>query len=67
MANFPRKVSRRPPREECSATCVLEQPRALGGARILLVQRPNSGTLILGVQGGGMSNKDEIEASVAEA
>ncbi|XP_057397841.1 LOW QUALITY PROTEIN: adenine DNA glycosylase [Balaenoptera acutorostrata] len=45
VANFPRKVSRRPPREECSATCVLEQPRALGGARILLVQRPNSGLL----------------------
>ncbi|KAJ8779546.1 hypothetical protein J1605_012430 [Eschrichtius robustus] len=45
VANFPRKVSRRPPREECSATCVLEQPRALGDARILLVQRPNSGLL----------------------
>ncbi|XP_066232238.1 adenine DNA glycosylase isoform X2 [Saccopteryx leptura] len=45
VANFPRKASRRPPREECSATCVLEQPRALGGARILLVQRPNSGLL----------------------
>ncbi|XP_059945692.1 adenine DNA glycosylase isoform X6 [Mesoplodon densirostris] len=45
VANFPRKVSRRPPREECSATCVLEQPRALGGAQILLVQRPNSGLL----------------------
>ncbi|XP_025782008.1 adenine DNA glycosylase [Puma concolor] len=45
VANFPRKASRRPPREECSATCVLEQPRALGGARILLVQRPKSGLL----------------------
>nr|XP_031320874.1 adenine DNA glycosylase isoform X5 [Camelus dromedarius] len=45
VANFPRKASRRPPREECSATCVLEQPRAVGGARILLVQRPNSGLL----------------------
>ncbi|XP_014651934.1 PREDICTED: A/G-specific adenine DNA glycosylase isoform X2 [Ceratotherium simum simum] len=45
VANFPRKASRKPPREECSATCVLEQPRALGGARILLVQRPNSGLL----------------------
>ncbi|XP_049631453.1 adenine DNA glycosylase [Suncus etruscus] len=45
VANFPRKASRRPPREECSATCVLEQPGAPGGARILLVQRPNSGLL----------------------
>ncbi|XP_008055614.1 adenine DNA glycosylase isoform X2 [Carlito syrichta] len=45
VANFPRKTSRRPPREECSATCVLEQPKALGGARILLVQRPNTGLL----------------------
>nr|KAF6444548.1 mutY DNA glycosylase [Molossus molossus] len=45
VANFPRKASRRPPREECSATCVLEQPKALGGARILLVQRPKSGLL----------------------
>lgn len=45
VANFPRKASRRPPREECSAICVLEQPRALGDARILLVQRPNSGLL----------------------
>ncbi|XP_037355768.1 adenine DNA glycosylase isoform X5 [Talpa occidentalis] len=45
VANFPRKANRRPPREECSATCVLEQPRAPGGARILLVQRPNSGLL----------------------
>ncbi|XP_029801881.1 adenine DNA glycosylase isoform X5 [Suricata suricatta] len=45
VANFPRKASRRPPREECSAICVLEQLRALGGARILLVQRPKSGLL----------------------
>ncbi|XP_047395828.1 adenine DNA glycosylase isoform X2 [Sciurus carolinensis] len=45
VVNFPRKASRRPPREEYSATCVLEQPRALGGAQILLVQRPNSGLL----------------------
>ncbi|KAL0604539.1 Adenine DNA glycosylase [Plecturocebus cupreus] len=45
VVNFPRKASRKPPREESSATCVLEQPRALGGARILLVQRPNSGLL----------------------
>ncbi|XP_032969249.1 adenine DNA glycosylase isoform X7 [Rhinolophus ferrumequinum] len=45
VANFPRKASRRPPREECSAICVLEQPWALGDARILLVQRPNSGLL----------------------
>ncbi|KAM6217026.1 adenine DNA glycosylase [Rhynchocyon petersi] len=45
VANFPRKASRKPPREECSATCVLEQPRALGGARLLLVQRPSSGLL----------------------
>ncbi|XP_070101715.1 dual specificity testis-specific protein kinase 2 isoform X4 [Equus przewalskii] len=45
VANFPRKASRKSLREECSATCVLEQPRALGGARILLVQRPNSGLL----------------------
>ncbi|KAK1340129.1 hypothetical protein QTO34_018693 [Cnephaeus nilssonii] len=45
VANFPRKASRKPPREECSAICVLEQPRAPGGARILLVQRPNSGLL----------------------
>ncbi|XP_039110723.1 adenine DNA glycosylase isoform X3 [Hyaena hyaena] len=45
VTNFPRKASRRPPREECSAICVLEQPRALGGARILLVQRPKSGLL----------------------
>ncbi|KAF6109748.1 hypothetical protein HJG60_010952 [Phyllostomus discolor] len=45
VASFPRKASRRPPREEYSATCVLEQPGAPGGARILLVQRPNSGLL----------------------
>ncbi|KAM5248607.1 adenine DNA glycosylase [Ctenodactylus gundi] len=45
VTNFPRKASRRPPREERSATCVLEQPRALGGARVLLVQRPHSGLL----------------------
>ncbi|XP_006899083.1 PREDICTED: A/G-specific adenine DNA glycosylase [Elephantulus edwardii] len=45
VANFPRKVSRKPPREECSAICVLEQPRAPGGARLLLVQRPSSGLL----------------------
>lgn len=49
VVNFPRKASRKPPREESSATCVLEQPGALGGAHILLVQRPNSGTWILGV------------------
>ncbi|XP_012290159.1 adenine DNA glycosylase isoform X3 [Aotus nancymaae] len=45
VVNFPRKASRKPPREESSATCVLEQLRARGGARILLVQRPNSGLL----------------------
>ncbi|XP_049735083.1 adenine DNA glycosylase isoform X1 [Elephas maximus indicus] len=45
VANFPRKASRRPPREEYSATCVLEQPGALGGSRFLLVQRPSSGLL----------------------
>nr|XP_045006879.1 adenine DNA glycosylase isoform X2 [Jaculus jaculus] len=45
VTNFPRKASRRPPREECSAICVLERPGAVGGARILLVQRPNSGLL----------------------
>ncbi|XP_043731932.1 adenine DNA glycosylase isoform X4 [Cervus elaphus] len=45
VTNFPRKASRKPPREECSAICVLEQPKALGDARILLVQRPNSGLL----------------------
>ncbi|XP_044920371.1 adenine DNA glycosylase isoform X4 [Mustela putorius furo] len=45
VTNFPRKASRRPPREECSAVCVLEQPRARGGPRILLVQRPSSGLL----------------------
>ncbi|XP_072863459.1 adenine DNA glycosylase isoform X5 [Chlorocebus sabaeus] len=45
VVNFPRKASRKPPREESSATCVLEQPGALGGAHILLVQRPNSGLL----------------------
>lgn len=45
VTNFPRKASRKPPREECSAICVLEQPKALGGAHILLVQRPNSGLL----------------------
>ncbi|XP_048207136.1 adenine DNA glycosylase isoform X2 [Perognathus longimembris pacificus] len=45
VANFPRKATRKPPREECSAICVLEQPRAHGGARLLLVQRPNSGLL----------------------
>ncbi|XP_007944855.1 adenine DNA glycosylase [Orycteropus afer afer] len=45
VTNFPRKASRRPPREECSATCVLEQPGAVGGARLLLVQRPSSGLL----------------------
>ncbi|XP_021106471.1 adenine DNA glycosylase isoform X4 [Heterocephalus glaber] len=45
VTNFPRKPSRRPPREESSATCILEQPRAPGGARVLLVQRPSSGLL----------------------
>uniref|UniRef100_H0VLH0 Adenine DNA glycosylase n=1 Tax=Cavia porcellus TaxID=10141 RepID=H0VLH0_CAVPO len=45
VANFPRKPSRRPPREEHCATCVLEQLRATGGALILLVQRPPSGLL----------------------
>ncbi|XP_048671439.1 adenine DNA glycosylase isoform X7 [Marmota marmota marmota] len=45
VANFPRKASRRPPREEYLAICVLEQPRALGGTHILLVQRPSSGLL----------------------
>ncbi|XP_047579843.1 adenine DNA glycosylase isoform X3 [Lutra lutra] len=45
VTNFPRKASRRPPREECSAVCVLEQPRARGAPRILLVQRPSSGLL----------------------
>nr|XP_025711591.1 adenine DNA glycosylase isoform X3 [Callorhinus ursinus] len=45
VTNFPRKAGRRPPREEYSATCVLEQPGALGGPRILLVQRPSSGLL----------------------
>uniref|UniRef100_A0A7N9DCG1 Adenine DNA glycosylase n=1 Tax=Macaca fascicularis TaxID=9541 RepID=A0A7N9DCG1_MACFA len=45
VVNFPRKASRKPPREESSATCVLEQAGALGGAQILLVQRPNSGLL----------------------
>ncbi|XP_045440722.1 adenine DNA glycosylase isoform X3 [Pipistrellus kuhlii] len=45
VANFPRKASRKRPREECSAICVLEQRRAPGGARVLLVQRPSSGLL----------------------
>ncbi|XP_052572254.1 adenine DNA glycosylase isoform X5 [Peromyscus californicus insignis] len=45
VTNFPRKASRRPPREEYSATCVLEHPRATGSPLILLVQRPNSGLL----------------------
>nr|XP_021539518.1 adenine DNA glycosylase isoform X1 [Neomonachus schauinslandi] len=45
VTNFPRKAGRRPPREESSATCVLEQPGALGGPRVLLVQRPSSGLL----------------------
>ncbi|XP_063143180.1 adenine DNA glycosylase isoform X6 [Rattus norvegicus] len=45
VVNFPRKASRRPPREEYSATCVVEQPGATGGPLILLVQRPNSGLL----------------------
>ncbi|XP_028640601.1 adenine DNA glycosylase isoform X1 [Grammomys surdaster] len=45
VTNFPRKANRRPPREEYSATCVVEQPRAFGGPLILLVQRPNSGLL----------------------
>ncbi|XP_004699745.1 adenine DNA glycosylase [Echinops telfairi] len=45
VVNFPRKASRKPPREECSAACVLEQPGALGGAQLLLVQRPGSGLL----------------------
>lgn len=67
MANFPRKASRKSLREECSATCVLEQPRALGGARILLVQRPNSGTWVPGVEGSGISKKGEMEESAAKA
>lgn len=67
MANFPRKASRKSPREECSATCVLEQPRAPGGARILLVQRPNSGTWILGVEGSGVSKRGGMEESTAKA
>lgn len=45
VTNFPRKAVRKPPREEHSATCVVEQPGALGGPLILLVQRPNSGLL----------------------
>ncbi|XP_012970297.1 adenine DNA glycosylase [Mesocricetus auratus] len=45
VANFPRKASRKPPREEYSATCILEQPRATGSPLILLVQRPKSGLL----------------------
>ncbi|CAO2588612.1 Adenine DNA glycosylase [Lemmus lemmus] len=45
VANFPRKASRRPPKEEHSATCVVEQPRTTGSPLILLVQRPNSGLL----------------------
>ncbi|XP_036033232.1 adenine DNA glycosylase isoform X3 [Onychomys torridus] len=45
VTNFPRKASRRPPREEYSATCVLERPSATGSPLILLVQRPNSGLL----------------------
>lgn len=45
VANFPRKASRRPPREEYSATCVVEQPGAIGGPLVLLVQRPDSGLL----------------------
>lgn len=45
VANFPRKASRRPPREEHSATCVVEQPRTSGSPLILLVQRPHSGLL----------------------
>ncbi|XP_028745587.1 adenine DNA glycosylase isoform X3 [Peromyscus leucopus] len=45
VTNFPRKASRKPPREEYSATCVLEHPRATGSPLILLVQRPNSGLL----------------------
>ncbi|XP_055474541.1 adenine DNA glycosylase isoform X1 [Psammomys obesus] len=45
VANFPQKANRRPPREEYSATCVLEQLRANGGPLILLVQRPKSGLL----------------------
>lgn len=67
MANFPRKASRKPPREECSATCVLEQPRASGGAQILLVQRPNSGTWVLGVEGNDVSKRGEMEESTAKA
>ena len=67
VTNFPRKASRKPPREECSAICVLEQPKALGGAHILLVQRPNSGTWSLAVQRGGMSNREEMEAAAAKA
>lgn len=51
VTNFPRKAVRKPPREEHSATCVVEQPGALGGPLILLVQRPNSGTQILGSEG----------------
>ncbi|XP_075411647.1 adenine DNA glycosylase isoform X2 [Tenrec ecaudatus] len=45
VVNFPRKAIRKPPREECSAACVLEQPGAVGGAQLLLVQRPSSGLL----------------------
>lgn len=67
VTNFPRKASRRPPREEYSATCVVEQPGAIGGPLILLVQRPNSGTQILGLEGNGMSHREELEEAVEEA
>ena len=33
----------------------------------MLVQRPKSGTWILGVEGSGMSNTEEMEESAAKA
>ncbi|XP_060629368.2 adenine DNA glycosylase [Anolis sagrei] len=45
VANFPRKVTKKKPRIEHTATCVLQRRRIGGELEYLIVQRPSSGLL----------------------
>uniref|UniRef100_A0A8C8SMC8 Adenine DNA glycosylase n=1 Tax=Pelusios castaneus TaxID=367368 RepID=A0A8C8SMC8_9SAUR len=45
VANFPRRVAKKPPRAERTATCVLERRGPRGESEYLIVQRPSSGLL----------------------
>ncbi|XP_073499689.1 adenine DNA glycosylase isoform X2 [Phyllobates terribilis] len=45
VANYPRKSTKKPSREEQTVTCVWERPGELGDAEYLLVQRPQKGLL----------------------